>query len=296
MEGTMTKKTKIIIIAIIIVVIIILGIVCGSSWKNNIYEYDWMEESFYTLDDGTVIDLYVNDGQINKQFVKENSNDYIYCDDELILIEYNNSDFSNIHNGIFDYDDLSETVHEKMTSYYDNKGMLFNIEDELDNILVRNNYYSIEQITSSCAANDNYLFIQSKIERRYEYVRDTGYQSENEYFGINVWNIHTGEETAFSDIFKFSEDETLKLILENTDDRHMSKIGKVTEKINTIFPVEDRSELEDLMLGNFSFDDITCDYGEFAIIWKIDDINHYEILIPNEVLFPLLKDEFIPIP
>ena len=48
------------------------------------------------------------------------------------------------------------------------------------------------------------------------------------------------------------------------------------------------------MLGKFSFDDIICDYNEFAIIWIVNDIQHYEIIISDEILSTIIKEDFIP--
>ena len=200
----MKNKVMKIIISVSIIAIIIVAIVCGMSWKNNISDYDWIEKAIYTHDDGTVVDLYYKkSGLYSKRYVIENSKDYIYCDDKLILIEDPITNFPNSHTNSFDNTTLSKSANEIILNHYDNVGLLYDINEELESAFLDDDYGSkdsynhISQQTNSVASNNNYVFVQSRLERYGNVESYKKLHSIYEYFGIKIWNINTGTLTDF---------------------------------------------------------------------------------------------------
>ncbi len=292
--GTKSIKKTIIIIAVISVILFTL--VCGFSWKNNITDQHWIKESIYTLKDGSVVDLYGKDsGQERVRYVLENSADYIYCDDELLIIEY---PFNFFNYAKFDLNSITETADGKIDEYYENMGLLYDIEDELESALLDSDYHSIGQIRATVTSNQNYLFIQTYIERLYDAHQPNTFFYNTEFCELSLWDIKTGELTEFKDIFKLSPDETVKTILGNADvqvTKYSNPTGTGFSKSYSVTDVKDYFKLQELMLGKFDYDDIYSDYRElFEIEWVVSEDLKYSINIPESVLADIFKEEFVP--
>ena len=292
--GTKSIKKTIIIIAVISVIIFTL--VCGFSWKNNITDQDWIKESIYTLKDGSVVDLYGKDsGEERVSYVLENSADYIYCDDELLLIEY---PFHFINYEKFDFHSITETTEGKINEYYENMGILYDIEDELESALLDPDYHSIIQTRASMTSNKDYLFIETYITRYYNGAPANMFFFDTECCEISLWDIKTGELTEFKDIFKLSPDETVKTILGNADievEKFSNPTGTGISESYSVTDVKDYTELQELMLGKFDYDDMySGNRSEFEIEWIVSDDLKYSIKIPESVLADIFKEEFVP--
>ena len=299
------------IVAVLIAVLSIFYFVCYQSWENssdNDKRWGISHKYFHVIEEGgdvTLINMHADTYKAtdHKHYWIENTPDYIYCDDELLLTE-------RIYTLSMQLPKSAETdVIFKMEDYFAGLEPSYDIKAELDVANENRDYYEIVYNTQIVAQNQNYCFCHRFLERLYTSPQNSSFAVKNE-LELYVFDTKTGKPINYADCFISDEKQTAITIFNNIDfdnpptntiESVIAHYSEPESEINYLRSIEKYGEVYQLAIEEFSYQDIEYSSREMEII--IDLSMHYEnnndlpilveIHLPIEKIGEILKEEFV---
>ena len=200
-------KREYLVIVLVFMVFLLNG--CLGS-KQQEEKWTLIEKNVITLSDGASVDLWTSDIPFYDV--------YKLADETILLrVEKQVELADSLVIGVESYNDLSELAQGAVDDYYDNLGLLYNLNKELEKAYAeykkegaRFNSYFISQTTVPIASNDKIMCFLTAVT-----VPIEG-QTVDEFHIGAVFDKSTGEYIDVWDVFITEKKETKKILLEKS--------------------------------------------------------------------------------
>lgn len=173
-------------------------------------EINWtlVEEEAYTLSDGTRVDLWQNEFQSWRLYKLPD-------DGAELLREDTPAGPENVAvGGQLDFSSLSKKTKENIRTYYEERGLLYDIPAELEKAYAAYqrcqesgkefSSFRVNQMISPCGANDTVCYYETAVTTSYDV------QLANELRLCDAFRRDTGEKIDTMDLFTISQEEAAR--------------------------------------------------------------------------------------
>ena len=209
---------------------------CGGIHGPVKEEWEWKlkEEDALILSDGTAVDRWQK-GYSGYDFYK-------LKDGTELLREEHPSGPENVYvGGRESFDDLPEATAKAISAYYDDMGLLYDLETEMEEAYqeyltcqAEKTDFSarlLEQSTSLCASNERVVYFLTSV------ILPLGGQYAMEYQVGAAFDRETGKVIPVWDLFTLPEEDVKALIVEEFVPRSKAEEAEMLEKLTAEYLV-----------------------------------------------------------